>query len=164
MAGTLPLPFPALPPGWTSWEDLVRLALEEARLGAAEGEVPVGAVVVSREGDILARAHNAPITLKDPTAHAEVLVLRQAAAKAAYRLEGAVLACTLEPCLMCVGAMVHARVAGLVYGADDPKSGAAASRLDGFSLPFLNHKVAVLGGVLADECGALLREFFAARR
>jgi len=143
----------------------MRLALEEAREAAAAGEVPVGAVLVSRDGDILARAHNAPIARHDPTAHAELLALRRAAEQTAnYRLDAPVLVATLEPCLMCMGAMVHARIGGLVFGARDPKTGAALSCLEAHRLPFLNHTFPVLEGVLADECGALLKEFFAARR
>jgi tRNA(adenine34) deaminase len=143
----------------------MRLALDEARAAAAEGEVPVGAVLVARNGEILARAHNAPITRNDPTAHAELLALRLAGEKTAnYRLDAPVLVATLEPCLMCVGAMVHARVGGLVFGAADPKTGAALSCIEAHRLPFLNHTFPVQGGVLAEECGALLKEFFAARR
>lgn len=143
----------------------MRLALEEARAAEAEGEVPVGAVLVSRDGEILARAHNAPIGHHDPTAHAEILALRQAAERVAnYRLDAPVLVVTLEPCLMCMGALVHARVGGLVFGAADPKTGAAASCLEVPRLPFLNHSFPVQGGVLAEECGALLKDFFAARR
>lgn len=156
---------PALPPGWDSWEALMRLALDEARTAASEGEVPVGAVLVGKDGDILARAHNAPIGSQDPTAHAEILALRRAAqATANYRLDAPVLVVTLEPCLMCMGAMVHARIGGLVFGAADPKTGAALSCFEAHRLPFLNHTFPVLGGVLAEECGGLLRDFFAARR
>lgn len=156
---------PPLPPGWPDWEALMRLALAESRTAASEGEVPVGAVLVSREGEVLARAHNAPISRHDPTAHAEILALRQAAELAGnYRLDAPVLVVTLEPCLMCMGAMIHARIGGLVFGAADPKTGAAASCFEAHRLPFLNHTFPVLGGVLAEECGALLKEFFAARR
>lgn len=160
-----PASSPALPPGWADWEALMRLALAEARAAAAAGEAPVGAVLVSRSGEILARAHNAPISLHDPTAHAEILALRQAARQAGnYRLDAPVLAVTLEPCLMCLGAMVHARIGGLVFGARDPKSGAALSCLDGPGLPFLNHTFPVLPDVLGQECGDVLRDFFQARR
>lgn len=156
---------PALPPGWPDWEALMRLALGEARAAAAEGEVPVGAVLVGKDGEILARAHNAPIGSHDPTAHAEMLALRRAAqATSNYRLDAPVLVATLEPCLMCMGAMVHARIGGLVFGAADPKTGAAMSCFEAHRLPFLNHAFPVLGGVLAEECGVLLKEFFAARR
>ncbi len=156
---------PPLPPGWPDWEALMRLALDEARNAAAEGEVPVGAVLVSKQGEILARAHNAPIGHHDPTAHAELLALRRAGEQTAnYRLDAPVLVVTLEPCLMCVGAMVHARIGGLVFGAADPKTGAVTSCLETHRLPFLNHSFPVLGGVLAEECGTLLKDFFAARR
>lgn len=156
---------PPLPPGWPDWEALMRLALVEARQAAAEDEAPVGAVLVARSGEILAQAHNAPIARHDPTAHAEVLALRQAArATANYRLDAPILVVTLEPCLMCMGAMIHARIGGLVFGALDPKTGAAASCFEAHRLPFLNHTFPVLGNVLAEECGDLLREFFAARR
>jgi tRNA(adenine34) deaminase len=144
----------APPPGFDDWAELMAPALAEARAAGDAGEVPVGAALYGPDGSLLARAHNAPITLNDPTAHAEMRVLRLAAqALGNYRLEGCVLAVTLEPCLMCLGAMVHARVAGLVFGARDPKTGAALSQLEGFALP-----------VLAEECSALLRDFFAARR
>lgn len=143
----------------------MRLAMEEARAAEARGEVPVGAVVLSREGEILARAGNACITANDPTAHAEMAALREACRRIGnYRLDEAALVATLEPCLMCLGAMVHARVGLLVYGASDPKSGVAESRLDGFSLPFLNHRVQTHGGVLAVECGEMLTDFFRSRR
>jgi len=139
-------------------------ALALARRAEAAGEVPVGAVVV-RGGELLGEGWNRPISRRDPTAHAEVVALRAAAAAAGnYRLPGATLYVTLEPCLMCAGALVHARVARLVFGAPDPKTGAAGSRLDAFALPFLNHRVEVAGGVLAAECGRLLRAFFEARR
>ena len=139
-------------------------ALAEARRAEEAGEVPVGAAVV-QHGDLLAAAANAPWGSHDPTAHAEIRALRQAAAEAGnYRLPEATLYVTLEPCLMCVGAMVHARVARVVYGASDPKSGAADSVVDAFDLPGINHCPAVTGGVLAEEGGELLRAFFRARR
>jgi tRNA(adenine34) deaminase len=140
------------------------LALEEARAAAAAGEVPVGAVL-ALEGEVLARAHNASIALADPTAHAEVLALREAAAKTGnYRLSGTALYVTLEPCAMCAGALVQARVARLIYGAPDPKAGAVVSLLRLLEMPGLTHRVAVTAGVRAEECGALLRDFFQARR
>ncbi len=142
----------------------MRAALAEARAGLSAGEVPVGAVVVL-DDEIIALAHNAPITLADPTAHAEVLALREAARKAGnYRLPRATLYATLEPCVMCCGAAIHARVARVVYGALDPKAGAIESRhrlLDGERS---NHRIETLGGVLEADCGALLKEFFEARR
>ena len=139
-------------------------ALEEARLAAAAGEVPVGAVVVLA-GRILARGHNTPIGLADPTAHAEVLALRSAAARIGnYRLPGAALYVTVEPCAMCAGALLNARVSRLIYGAPDPKAGAVASRLRLLEAPGLTHRVAVTAGLRGEECGALLRDFFQARR
>ena len=147
----------------TEAEGMAR-ALEAARRAGEAGEVPVGAVIV-REGVELARAGNAPVSTSDPSGHAEIRALRAAcAAQDNYRLHGATLYVTLEPCLMCVGALVHARVERLVFGAFDPKSGAAGSVVDGFALPGLNHRPAVTGGVLEAECGELLREFFRRRR
>lgn len=144
--------------------DYMREALEQARLAQAQGEVPVGAVLVSG-GRIVARGANRPIAACDPTAHAEVEALRAGArALGSYRLGASVLYVTLEPCLMCAAAIVHARVQRVVFGAWDPRAGAAGSMLDAFALPGMNHRVDVFGGVLAEECGALLREFFAARR
>lgn len=138
------------------------LALAEA--AALAGEVPVGAVIV-RDGVILGRGHNQPIRRHDPTAHAEVEALRAAAAVAGnYRLTGAVLYVTVEPCLMCVGALVHARVAEVVFGAPEPKSGALVSAVRAGELPGLNHRFAVTGGVREAECAALMRRFFAERR
>ena len=142
----------------------VDLALVEARRAADAGEVPIGAVVVL-DGMVIARAHNAPITLRDPTAHAEVLALRAAARETGnYRLERTIVYTTVEPCLMCCGALVHARVARLVYGAADPKAGAAASLYRILDDGRLNHRVGVTAGVRAEECAALLTEFFRARR
>jgi tRNA(adenine34) deaminase len=136
----------------------------EARRAADAGEVPIGAVVVL-DGMVIARAHNAPITLHDPTAHAEVLALRAAARETGnYRLERTSVYTTVEPCLMCCGALVHARVARLVYGAADPKAGAAASLYRILDDGRLNHRVEVTAGVRAEECAALLTEFFRARR
>jgi len=139
-------------------------ALEQARKAQAAGEVPVGAVVV-KDGEIVGLGFNAPIGRHDPTGHAEILALRAAATKLGnYRLPDCELYVTLEPCAMCVGAMLHARIARLVYGAADPKTGACGSVLDLFSEPRLNHHATVTKGVMAQECGALLREFFAAKR
>ncbi len=142
----------------------MQAALAEARVGLAAGEVPIGAIVVL-DDVIIGQAHNAPIASSDPTAHAEVLALREAARKTGnYRLPGAALYATLEPCVMCCGAAIHARVARVVYGALDPKAGAIESRHrlldDGRS----NHRIATLGGVLESDCAALLKEFFEARR
>ena len=152
------------PPG-TSWRALMSPAFDEACTAAREGEVPVGAVLVDARGQVLARAHNRTIGLNDPTAHAEILCLRQAGqAIGNYRLPGTILLVTLEPCLMCVGALVHARVAGIVFATPDPKAGALVSGLDASSLPFLNHRPWVLRGVLEEDCSALLKRFFLARR
>ena len=142
----------------------MRVALAEARAGLAAGEVPVGAVVVV--GDVIVgQAHNAPIGLVDPSAHAEVLALREAARKIGnYRLPDATLFATLEPCTMCCGAVIQARLARVVYGAPDPRAGAIESLYRLLDDPRLNHRVEALGGVLADECGALLREFFETKR
>ena len=139
-------------------------ALEQARAALAAGEVPVGAVLVG-EGRVLARAYNRPISLNDPTAHAEVLVLREAAARLGnYRLPGTTVYVTLEPCIMCVGALVQARVARLVFGAPDPKGGACISLYRLPEDPRLNHRLEVTGGVREAECRELLQEFFQARR
>ena len=142
----------------------MRAALEEARRGLAAGEVPIGAVLVV-DGLIVARAFNQPIGAVDPTAHAEVLVLRDAARRLGnYRLTGATLYVTVEPCLMCVGALVHARVAHVVYGAAEPKTGALSSAVRGLDLPGLNHRFEVTGGVLADDCRELVQAFFRDKR
>jgi tRNA(adenine34) deaminase len=139
-------------------------ALALARAAGARGEVPVGAVVVC-DGRAIGRGGNAPIAGSDPTAHAEIAALREAAqALGNYRLPGCALYSTLEPCAMCAGAILHARIARLVYGARDPKSGVCGSVLDLFAERRLNHHAVVVGGVLADSCGALLSSFFAARR
>lgn len=144
--------------------DFMREALALAAQAAAAGEVPVGAVVV-KEGRVIGRGYNQPITSRDPTAHAEVVALRQAAASEGnYRLPGCELYVTLEPCAMCVGAMVHARLARIVYGASDPKTGACGGIVDLPALTAWNHHGRFEGGVLADECGAVLRAFFAERR
>jgi tRNA(adenine34) deaminase len=142
----------------------MRAALERARAAAAEGEVPVGAVLVHGER-IIAAGHNTPISSHDPTAHAEIEALRAGGrALGSYRLSDTTLYVTLEPCVMCASAMVHARVRRLVFGAWDPRAGAAGSIINVFALPGLNHRVDVFGGVLIDECAAVLLEFFAQRR
>ena len=139
-------------------------ALEQAKLAALAGEVPVGAVLV-RDGQVISRAFNKPISDHDPSAHAEMLVLRQAAmADENYRLPGATLYVTLEPCTMCSGVILHARLDRIVYGATDPKTGAAGSVLDVFSSKQINHQTIVEGGVMSEECGQLLRDFFKERR
>lgn len=145
-------------------EDFMRAALEQARMAGACEEVPVGAVVVL-DGQIVGRGFNQPIRSHDPTAHAEVMALRDAAARIGnYRLPGCELYVTLEPCAMCSGAIMHARVARVVYGARDPKTGVAGSVIDLFGEERLNHHATISGGVLGDECGRLLSSFFAARR
>jgi tRNA(adenine34) deaminase len=145
-------------------EDYMRLALVLASQAQALGEVPVGAVVV-KDGEIIGRGFNAPISRNDPTAHAEMMALRDAAQNIGnYRLVGCGLFVTLEPCLMCAGAIMHARIARLVYGASDPKTGACGSVMDAFAELRLNHHAGVKAGVLADECGLMLSEFFAMRR
>jgi tRNA(adenine34) deaminase len=145
-------------------EQYMQLALDQARLAWAVGEVPVGAVVV-RDGEVIATGYNQPIGRHDPTAHAEIMALRAAAEKLGnYRLPGCELYVTLEPCAMCSGAMMHARLARVVYAAVDPKTGACGSVLDLFKEEQLNHHTEVVGGVLAGEAGAMLKGFFAERR
>lgn len=145
-------------------EQYMRAALELARQAQEAGEVPVGAVVV-KDGEIVGRGFNAPISRHDPSAHAEMMALRDAAQRLGnYRLVGCELFVTLEPCMMCAGAIMHARVARVVYGARDPKTGACGSVLDAFAELRLNHHAQVQGGVLAEECGATLSNFFAMRR
>ena len=144
--------------------DFMGLALEEARRAAGEGEVPIGAVVVL-DGQVIGRGHNRPIAAMDPTAHAEIQALREAAlAVRNYRLPGAALYATVEPCAMCCGAALHARVARVVYGAPDPKAGAARTLLRLLDDPRMNHEASVTGGVRSDECAAPVTEFFRARR
>lgn len=142
----------------------MRAALCLAERAKAEGEVPVGAVMVLDDG-IIGQGVNRPISARDPTAHAEITALREAARQlGSYRLLNTTLYATLEPCTMCAGALVHARVARLVFGARDPKAGACGSVFNVVGARELNHRVSCTGGVLEEECGALLREFFAARR
>ena len=142
----------------------MEMALAEARSAGQAGEVPIGAVIVI-DGAVVARAFNQPISANDPTAHAEMIALREAARSAGnYRLSAATLYCTLEPCMMCAGAMIHARIARLVFGALDPKAGSAGSIYNVLTDPRLNHCVDVLAGVRQAECATLLRDFFAGRR
>jgi len=142
----------------------MQLALEQARHAWALGEVPVGAVVV-KDGEVVAAGYNQPIGKHDPTAHAEIVALRAAAEKLGnYRLPDCELYVTLEPCAMCSGAMMHARLARVVYAADDPKTGVCGSVLDLFARDELNHHTEVVGGVLAEEASAMLKAFFAERR
>jgi len=146
-------------------EEYMRLALEEADSAAAHGDVPIGAVVVSRDGVVLAREHNRRELDSDPTAHAELLALREATRHlSGWRLEGATMYVTLEPCAMCAGALVNARIARLVFGATDPKAGAVVSLFQIGSDARLNHRFEIQGGVLADEGGRRLSDFFAERR
>ena len=147
-----------------SHDTFMRLALEEAAKAGADGEVPVGAIVVL-DGRVVGTGFNQPISTNDPTAHAEVVAMRAAArAVGNYRLTGALLYVTVEPCLMCVGALVHARVATLVYGAPEPKSGAVASTVRGGELPGHNHRFDVVSGVLEEECRGIVQAFFRDRR
>ncbi|MFL6659672.1 MAG: tRNA adenosine(34) deaminase TadA [Massilia sp.] len=145
-------------------QDFMQLALEQAQHAWRLGEVPVGAVVV-KDGEVIAVGFNQPIGSHDPTAHAEIVALRAAAEKLGnYRLPGCELYVTLEPCVMCSGAMMHARLARVVYGAQDPKTGACGSVINLFEQQQLNHHTDVVGGVLAEEAGAMLKAFFAERR
>ncbi len=145
-------------------QHFMRLALEQAEQGARLGEVPVGAVLV-RDGEVLGSGFNQPISLHDPSAHAEMQAVRAAALKVQnYRLPGSTLYVTLEPCSMCAGLLVHARIARVVYGASEPRAGVAASQGCFFAQEFLNHRVQVEGGLLAEESAELLRRFFRARR
>lgn len=145
-------------------EQFMRLALEQARLGAEQGEVPVGAVLV-QAGEVLGQGFNCPILRHDPSAHAEMVAIRAAAERVQnYRLPGSTLYVTLEPCSMCAGLIVHARIARVVFAASEPRAGVAVSQGQFFDQRFLNHRVLVDGGLLAEESGALLKEFFKARR
>jgi tRNA(adenine34) deaminase len=153
----------AMPAG-AEHESFMAGALDQARLAEREGEVPVGAVVVM-DGAVVGRGYNQPISAGDPTAHAEIVAIRDAARRVGnYRLTGATLFVTVEPCLMCVGALVHARIATLVYGAPEPRTGAVESTVRGGELPGHNHRFEVVAGVRADECRELMQAFFRARR
>ena len=143
----------------------MKLALNEAKKAGQKAEVPIGAVLVAESGDILSAAHNQPITLADPTAHAEIIALRKAAQKVLnYRLLSTTLYVTIEPCLMCMGAIIHARVAKVVFGARDPKWGAAGSLYNFADDVRLNHRLEIIPGVCHDECRALIQDFFRAKR
>ncbi len=145
-------------------QQFMRMAIEQAQLAAQSGEVPVGAVLV-KDGKVISKAFNRPISNHDPSAHAEMLALREAAlAEENYRIPGSTLYVTLEPCAMCSGAMLHARIGRVVYGALDPKTGAAGSVLDIFASKQINHQTSVEGGIMSEECGQLLRDFFKGRR
>jgi tRNA(adenine34) deaminase len=144
---------------------LMREALIEALQGAAEGEIPVGAIVATPEGVIVARAHNQPIAFNDPSAHAEILALRKAGAVYRnYRIEGSTLVVTVEPCVMCMGAALHARISRIVFGAFDPKGGAAGSLYNLAADSRLNHRMEVVSGILGEECATVVQDFFKARR
>ena len=157
-------PEPAAPPGLT-WQGLMRRALRLARASARAGEIPVGALVVGPDGEILSEAHNETEALHDPTAHAEVLALRRAAAKVGnHRLGGCVLVVTLEPCLMCTGAIRESRVSGVVFGASDARAGAVCSCLEGLDYAQTGAQPWSYGGVEAVPCAEILREFFKVRR
>jgi len=146
-------------------QDVMLQAMAEARAAEAAGEVPVGAIIVSASGDVIARGRNRVLRTSDPTAHAEIVALRSAGEFLGnYRLLGCTLYSTLEPCSMCAGAILHARISRLVYAAADPKAGACGSVLDVIHHPALNHRVELLQGVLAAECGTMLTDFFRARR
>ena len=153
------------PEEWETHEPFMAMALEQAQRAADLGEVPVGAVVVSPEGEVLAAQHNRQIHANDPTAHAEILALREAAAKIGnYRLVDSTLYVTLEPCTMCCGALVHARINELYFGAYEPKAGAVTSNASVLDGPSLNHDVRWCGGLLAESSASLLKTFFADRR
>ena len=144
---------------------LMTKAIEEAESAFLEGEVPVGAVLAGLNGQILARAHNQPISLKDPTAHAEILALRQGGvAVGNYRLNECTLVVTIEPCLMCMGAAIHARIARLAFGAFDPKGGAAGSMYNLGRDDRLNHRIEIVSGIMEESCQELMRKFFRSRR
>jgi tRNA(adenine34) deaminase len=144
---------------------MMQLALDQAQAAWQVGEVPVGAVIVDAQGQVLGAGYNRTIIDADPTAHAEIVALRAAAQRLSnYRLPGLTMYVTLEPCVMCVGAMLHARLARVCYGATDPKTGACGSVLDVGAVAQLNHQTSFHGGVLADACGDVLRRFFRARR
>jgi tRNA(adenine34) deaminase len=146
-------------------EHFMRLAMEQAQAAEAAGEVPVGALVVSSTGEIVGTGNNQVIRLSDPSAHAEIIAMRAAAAGLEnYRLTGCTLYCTLEPCAMCAGAMLHARLRRLVYAARDPKAGADGSALEVMNHPALNHRIEVISGLLEEECSAMLTNFFRRKR
>jgi tRNA(adenine34) deaminase len=151
--------------GLSQWDDSMRLALDQARMASMHGDVPVGAVIIDHAGKVLAAAGNEREIRHDPTAHAEILALREASRRLrSWRLTGLTLVVTLEPCTMCAGALVLARIARLVFGAFDEKAGAVSSLFDVVRDPRLNHRVEVRGGILEAECGALLKDFFASRK
>ncbi len=143
----------------------MELAIGQAQKASKAQEVPVGAILIDTDGNIIARAHNCPISSQDPTAHAEIVAIREAAEKINnYRLSGTTMFVTLEPCLMCAGALVWARVEKLFFGASDPKSGAFGSVIDINRLPGINHRIKAVGGILEEKCAFILKEFFQKRR
>ena len=147
------------------YEPLMKQALIEAKRGFDEGEVPVGAVIAGPDGDIISSAHNQPISLNDPTAHAEILALRRAGEVLKnYRLNDVAMVVTVEPCLMCIGAAIHSRISTLVFGAFDPKGGAAGSLYNPANDARLNHRIEVISGIREKECSDLLKDFFRSRR
>ena len=157
-------PIPSPPQNWT-WELLMDEALYEAKKGALNGEVPVGAIIVHTNGTIISRGYNSPIKLSDPTAHAEIITIRSAAAQQnSYRLTDCIMVVTLEPCLMCIGAIVHARLKGIVYGALEMNTGAITSCIHGLDLHFHNYKPWHLGGIQGQLCAEVLKNFFAQLR
>ncbi len=161
------IPTLQLPPlaGWKSWQEVMERALELAAYAEQKGEVPVGALLLDAKGNILGEGSNGCITGNDPTAHAEILALRQAAQRCKnYRLPETILVCTLEPCLMCLGALIWARVAGLIFAATDTKAGAVVSKMDGAGLPWPNHHFWFSQGLLADASANMLKTFFQRRR
>lgn len=151
---------------YSPWTELMEIALEEAHNAARIQEVPIGAVMIDEKtSNIIARSYNQCISLNDPTAHAEICCLRQAASlRGNYRLPGTIMIVTLEPCIMCLGALIHARISGLVFGARDHKSGAVASRTSLEEMTWLNHNFWYIDGVLEDKCSAGLKEFFGRKR
>ena len=153
------------PPVGIDWRSLMDVAFQQACQAARTDEAPIGAALFSADGSLIAAAHNQPIALNDPTGHAEILCLRKAAKLAGnYRLPGTIMAVTLEPCLMCTGALIHARVAGVVFAARDDRAGALVTNLDGGNLPFTNHNLWTVEGVMGEECSGLLKRFFMERR
>ncbi|WP_319584886.1 nucleoside deaminase [uncultured Pseudodesulfovibrio sp.] len=153
------------PPAGTTWRDLMDVAFGEACKAGKAGEAPIGAALFTPTGTLLAAAHNRPIAEQDPTGHAEILCLREAAkVMGNYRLPDTIMAVTLEPCLMCTGALIHARVAGVIFAARDERAGALVSNLEGCALPFTNHKLWTVEGVMGSECSSLLKRFFLERR
>lgn len=147
------------------WNELMELAIMQARQAGKNGEIPVGAILLDSEGRIIGKGYNQSISRHDPSAHAEVIAIQQGCQnKANYRLLGSTLIVTLEPCIMCLGAIIHARIATVVYGANDPKTGCLASRMNGANIPWANHSFEVVSGISAARCGSLLSDFFQQRR